>query len=104
MNFTFNSLKRMNIHLEKRILLCNNRLNQTNKGGSIMKRLPKGTLTPLAEKTGIKPDYLSALVTGNKRPSRKRAQKLEQASQISAAVWLLSSKEELREAVLGMKV
>jgi len=74
-----------------------------------MERLPKGTFKPLSEKTGLKPDYLSALVSTRKRPSRNRAQKLEQATSeigntIPAAVWLLSSKEELRTAVLNMRV
>jgi len=74
-----------------------------------MQRLPKGTFKPLSEKAKLRPDYLSALVSGSKRPSRKTAQKLEQATSeigktIPAAVWLLSSKEELRTAILNMRV
>lgn len=70
-----------------------------------MKRLPKGTLKPLAKETGLRADYLSALVTGKKRPSRKLAQTLEKASSvigkhIPAATWLLGSKGEIREALL----
>jgi len=75
----------------------------------MQQRLPKGTFKPLSEKANLRPDYLSALVSGSsKRPSRKTAQKLEQATSeigktIPAAVWLLASKEELRAAVLSMR-
>jgi len=72
-------------------------------------RLPKGIFKPLSERTGFAPDYLSALVSTRKRPSRKRAQFLEQASseigkQIPAAVWLLGTQNELREALLSVRV
>jgi len=74
-----------------------------------MERLPKGSLSLLSKQSKIPAKYLSELVSTNKRPSRKRAQILEQASseigkQIPAAIWLLGTQNELREALLSVRV
>lgn len=74
----------------------------------MLNRLPNGSLSPLSQKTGFPISYLSDLVSTRKRPSRKRALSLEQASSaigktIPAATWLLGSKDEIREALLNGK-
>lgn len=73
-----------------------------------MERLPWGTLTRLSKQAEIPAKYLSEIVSTEKRPSRKRALLLEQASSvigntIPAAIWLLGSKDEIREALLNGK-
>lgn len=73
-----------------------------------MKRLPRGTLTKLSEKTGIGPSYLSDIIATSKRPGRKKALTLEKAAaelgkEIPAVMWLYGSRTELRQAVVGIK-
>ena len=71
----------------------------------MLNRLPNGSLSPLSQKTGFPISYLSDLVSTRKRPSRKRALLLEQASSvignpIPAATWLLGSTSEIRALIL----
>ena len=71
-----------------------------------MKRLPRGALKALSEKTGIGTSYLSDIVSTSKRPGRERAKVLEYAAKemgkdIPATLWLYGSKTELRQAVAG---
>lgn len=71
-----------------------------------VKRLPRGTLIPLIEKTGLPKQYLSDIVATRRRPGRKRAKFLEHAAReigldIPAAVWLFGSTADIRSALLN---
>lgn len=69
-----------------------------------MKRLPRGTLTPYAKKTGLSLPYLSEIAAARRRPGRERALALSHAAKaigkdIPPATWLYGSKEVLRAAL-----
>jgi len=71
-----------------------------------MKRLPRGILIPLAEKSGIRREIISDLIATRRRPGRERAKVLETAAKemgkdIPATLWLYGTKTELRTAVAG---
>ncbi len=68
-------------------------------------RLPKGALTLLASKTGLRASYLSDLVCAIRRPSRKRAVFLENVCRdiyidIDAMMWLYGSSKNIKAAIL----
>ncbi|MDM8523273.1 hypothetical protein QUF80_07870 [Desulfococcaceae bacterium HSG8] len=69
-------------------------------------KLPWGTLTPLVEKSGLPPQYLSDLVATRKRPGRKRAKFLEEATkeigrEVPVLLWLYGSSVEIKSALMN---
>lgn len=69
-----------------------------------LKRLPKGTLVELSQKTGIKTNYLCDLIATRKRPGRKRALFLSAAAgelgkDIPPEKWLYGTRRELMSAL-----
>jgi hypothetical protein len=63
-------------------------------------RLKKGTLQILSTKSDIDTSKLSAYAATRLRPSRKRALHLEGTTGIPAALWLLGSSEEIKQAIV----
>ena len=63
-------------------------------------RLKNGTLQSLSVKSDIDTSKLCAYAATRLRPSRKRALHLEGTTGISAALWLLGSSEEIKQAIV----
>ena len=52
----------------------------------------------LSNQLGITPEHLSRIMTGKAAPSRKLALRLEEVTSIQAAIWILGSPTEKRDA------
>jgi hypothetical protein len=62
-------------------------------------RIPKGKLKELSENSGIRANKLCSYASTSLRPSRKRALHLEATTGIPAALWLLGTSTELKQAI-----
>lgn len=71
-------------------------------------RLPKGTLTKLAEATDLNNNYLCDLVSTRSRPGRTRSIELEEACKkigldVPRTTWLFGTTNEIKKALTNTK-
>lgn len=63
-------------------------------------RIPKGKLKKVAEKAEVPSTTMCDYAATRLRPSRKRSIHLEKTTGIPAALWLLGSSQEIKQAIV----